>query len=229
MTVSVSSESASLARTQSCRSRASATVVRASPRSSSLSAPPAAWLTKDRTASSRSAPPRCSTPLGRAEYLDPVDGPAQHGRVEGAPAEVVDGDRLALGHVAGVGVVRGRGLGLGDGPPLLDPGDARDVLEELTAVGAPVGRVGQHDEVRRAALLGHDPRQHVAQQSAEQLLHGEGRAAQHDRRRIAEPTFDLRGNAGRVAHRPAVGGVTSDQRAVLAHVHGGRHDDGPVP
>ena len=65
------------------------------------------------TASSKSTPPSCSMPSGSPSSSKPVAVAAQHRRVEGAAAEVVDGDRLARGDLAGGGVLQGRRLRLG--------------------------------------------------------------------------------------------------------------------
>ena len=49
-----------------------------------------------------------------AERLEARGGATEHGGVERATAEVVDGDDLADGHPRTGGVVDGRGDGLGD-------------------------------------------------------------------------------------------------------------------
>ncbi len=107
--------------------------------------------------------------LGAAEDVD-ADGRAlaQHGGVEGAAAEVVDGHRVAVAEVPGRGVVGGGRLRLGDHPRLRDARELRDLLEQLAPVGPPVGRVGEDDVRRRGALGLGDLRDGVLEQRGEQ-------------------------------------------------------------
>ena len=87
-----------------------------------------------------------------AENVEAVLGGAQNGRIEGAPAEVVDRDQRAQVEAIVAGVVRGGGLGLGEQVDLAQSGQPGDLGEELELVGSPVRRVGQGDRIGSPAL-----------------------------------------------------------------------------
>ena len=90
--------------------------------------------------------------LGRAQDVPPGVGLAQHGGVEGAAAQVVDGDH-GPGLDPGLrGVVDGGRLGLGHGDDVVEVGEAGGLAQQVELVGAPVGRVGDGDAVGRGAL-----------------------------------------------------------------------------
>ena len=87
-----------------------------------------------------------------SEDVEAVLGGAQNGRVESAPAEVVDRDQRARVEAIVAGVVRGGGLGLGEHVDLAKSGQLGDLGEEFAFVGSPVRRVGQGDHTGPAAL-----------------------------------------------------------------------------
>ena len=181
-----------------------------------------------RIASSKSTPPSRSMPSGLPRMSMPCGALAQHGGVERAAAEVVHGDRVAVGEVAGRRVVgRGR-LRLGDHPYLREARELRDLLEQLAPVGAPVGGVGEHDVRRRGALGLGDLRDGLGEQRGEQRRHRVRGAAEHDGRGVAEAALELAADPVGVAHRPAVRGLARDERAVVAGVDHRRRDDGAV-
>ena len=92
-------DSASLASTQSRRSRASAVAVAGSVSSSVGDVGRRAQSRTCRnTASSKSIPPRCSTPSGGPSSRNPAPSRDEHRSVERAAAQVVDRDPVALGH-----------------------------------------------------------------------------------------------------------------------------------
>ena len=148
--------------------------------------------------------------LRHAEDLDARRAPAQDGGVERAPAEVVDAEQLALGEPAGDAEVHAGRLGLGEHRRVLEAGLGGDVLEQPAPVGTPVRRVGQDDPRRRLALLGGDPREDVAQHGGEELARRAGLAAQRDRRRVAQPALDpprdVAGTAARLPRRGVADG-----------------------
>ena len=82
--------------------------------SSSSSVPSRLRATWAKTAASKSMPPRRSMPSGSPRISNACVRLAQHGGVERAAAEVVDGDDLARLHPLLAGVVDGRRLGLGE-------------------------------------------------------------------------------------------------------------------
>ena len=166
--------------------------------------------------------------LGAAEDVDAGPALAQHGGVEGAAAEVVDRHRVAVAEVPGRGVVGGGRLGLGDHPRLRDARELRDLLEQFAPVGPPVGRVGEHDVRRRAALGLGDLRDGVLEQRGEQRGDRVRCAAEHHRRRVAEAALELPADPLRAADRPPVRGLAGDQRVVVAGVDHGRRDHRPV-
>jgi hypothetical protein len=167
-------------------------------------------------------------PLGAAEDVDADGALAQHGGVERAATEVVHGHRVTVGEVAGRRVVgRGR-LRLGDHPDLLDARELRDLLEQLTPVGAPVGGVGEDDVRRRGALGLGDLRDGVREERGEQRRHRVRGAAEHHGRGVAEATLELPADPVRVAHCPSVCGLARDEGAVVTGVHHRRSDHGPV-
>ena len=101
MVVSVSTERASLAAIASWRRRASATAVCGLLRSSSDSAPPEAVVDVREHGVVEVDPAEAFDALGGAEDVDADVALAQHGGVEGAAAEVVDRDGVAVGRGGG--------------------------------------------------------------------------------------------------------------------------------
>ncbi len=97
-----------------------------------------------------------------AHHLDGVAAFAQHRGVEGAAAEVVDREGVALAEQPGRAVERGRRLRLGQRHVILQPGQPGDLLEQFPPVRPPGRRTGQRHPVRRAALDPRDGVEHVA-------------------------------------------------------------------
>ena len=87
-----------------------------------------------------------------SEDREAVLGAAQNGRIESAPAEVIDRDQRARVEAIVVSVVRGGGLGLGEHVDLAKSGQLGDLGEEFTLVGSPVRRVSQGDHTGSATL-----------------------------------------------------------------------------
>ena len=131
--------------------------------------------------------------------------------------------------MAGRGVVRGGGLGLGDHLRGRHAGELGDLVEQRPAERAPVGRVGEHDALRRGALGLHDAVDHVGEQRAEQRRDRVRGAAEHDRGRVAEAALELAADPVRAAHRAPARRVARHHGAVLADVHHRRGDHRPVP
>ena len=89
-------------------------------------------------------------PCGSPEGDEAVAVAAQHGGVERAAAEVVDGDDVALVDPLAGGVVHGGGLRLGDEARVAARRrGAAACREQLDLVRPPVGGVGDDD--RRSA------------------------------------------------------------------------------
>ena len=218
MCVSVSSESASLASTQSRRSRASAAVTTSSSGSSRVAASPSAAITWPKTASSKSMPPRCSMPSGGPSKLEPVLRLAQHGRVERAAAEVVDRDHLAGADPLARGVRDRRGLGLAAHPYARQPGHPHGLVEQVALERPPVGRMGDRHRVRRPALLRGHGLQHLLQQPGHERLGGVGPAADQHGHRVADPALELAGQPARVGAAAPLGRLADQHRAVGLHV-----------
>ena len=166
--------------------------------------------------------------LGRTEDLEAAARGAQDGGVEGAAAEVVDGDGGAVGDPLVGRVVRGGGLRLGDHRDVVQPGHARDLLEQLPLVRAPVRRVGQPHRDRRPALPLGDLGDHLAELGGHEVARGVRRAAQQDGHRVAEAALDLARDAVRFRGRAAVGRVAGEHAALGAHEDDGGHRGRPV-
>jgi hypothetical protein len=118
------------------------------------------------SSSSSSAPP--SDALWRPERGPPVGGLLEDRGVEGAAAEVVDGDDVAGFHALGRGVVDRRRFGLRERDRVGEAGLANPVVEQLLLVRTPVRGVGDGDAVGAATLalshLVHDPLEKRAHQ-----------------------------------------------------------------
>jgi hypothetical protein len=166
--------------------------------------------------------------LRGAQDVDAGSAFAQDGGVEGAAAEVVHRHDVAVGELAGGGVVRRCGFGLGDHPRLCHAGDLGNLLEQLAPVRPPVGRVGEYDCVRGRAFGLRDPRDGVGQQGGEQGGGRVRRSAEHHRHRVTEAALELAADPVRAAYRPTAGGLAGDDGAVLAGVHHRRRDHRPV-
>jgi hypothetical protein len=151
---------------------------------------------------------------GPAEHPGAVAGVGQHGGVERAAAQVVDGHDLAGPDATGGGVVRRHGLRLGDQGGPEHAGEVDRLADRVTLVRPPVGRAGDHDLVRWAALPLRHPGHHGGQQPGGQRLGRERRAAQQDRRVVAHPALELPGQALGLAAPPALGGLPDQQLAV---------------
>ena len=218
--VSVSDDSASLARRHSSRRRAIAASVAGS--FGSIVAPSGADHGHDpgeeRLVEVDAA--EALHALGPAELLEPVVGLAQDGRVEGAATEVVDGDHGPGGDAFLAGVVDRRRLGLGQERDVVDVGLADGLLEQVDLVRAVARRVGDDDRIGRAAHLARHARDDRLQQMRDQRLGSVWRAAEDDRGRIAQAALELARGPGRLSERAALGGVAGQDLAV-----GAEHDD----
>ena len=226
-TVSVLNDSTSLASTQSRRSRASPTVVAGSVSSRFWTSGPSVVRTWRNTASSKSIPPRCSTPSGGPASRNPGAVAQEDGGVERAAAEVVDRDLLALGHPVARRVGDRRSLGLGARLDVAQAGELDRLPQEVALERAPVGRVRHAHVLGRAALpLGGDA-DHPGQQPGRQRLRRERRPADHERNRVADPPLELPHHPRRLRRALLLGGLADDDLAVGAHEHHRRHLHGP--
>ncbi len=153
----------------------------------------------------------------------------EHGRLEGAAAEVVDRERRAGVEPVDRQVLVSRGLGVGHGHRVLEAGRHGDVLEEPAAVRAPAGGVGQHDPPRRQATDRLDAGQDVAQDRGQQVARGLGVLAEQHRGRITEPAADEPGGVGGVGRGAAGGELPGDEGVGVAAVDDGGDGGRPVP
>ncbi len=108
--------------------------------------------------------------LGGTEDLEAGRGLAQHGGIEGAAAEVVDGDDLARFDTGRAGVVDGGRLRLAQRAHVGEPGQANRLRQQIELVGAPVGGMGQRDGVGLPALTVGDGGDHRAQELGHERL-----------------------------------------------------------
>ena len=140
-----------------------------------------------------------------AHELEATLGLAQHGRVEGAAAQVIDGHHRPVGEALLGGVVDRRRVRLAE---QLDTGQAsrlRGIHQPLAAVLAPVGGAGEDDPVRLAAQPLGDVGGHPGEQLAGELLGAEPLAVEQDRHLVAQPPFELLAirDGSPTARRPA--------------------------
>ena len=171
--------------------------------------------------------------LGGTDDLQPVPAVAHHRAVEGATAQVVDGQQAVRGHRPGGAVVRGRGHRLGDGEYRRalwaghgvqlglragQAGQVRDGGELLTPVRAPHRGVGQHDPLGRATLRLGDGIQHGAEQGGHQRGGGEGRTREDHRGGITQAALEFPRRPAGVRQTEAVGRLTGQQRTTLVEV-----------
>ena len=204
MATSTSDDSASFASTMSRRRRPSPAIVASSSVSDADTAPSTASSTWARMARSRSMPPRRSMPCGvpRSSKPPSVDL-AEHGGVERAAAEVVDGDDRPRLHPLAAGPRHRGRLRLGAQEHRTDGGVLDRLAQQVELERAPVGRVGDGDAGRRSALALDDPVDDRAEEPGGEELGGERRRPDEHRRRIADAALELPGDPSRLLERPA--------------------------
>ena len=167
--------------------------------------------------------------LRPAEQFETGGHLAQHGRVERAAAEVVHRDGLARLHALARRVLQGGSDRFRDVHGLADAGGLHGLAEEIDLVLTPVGRVGDGDEVGRAALAHTDVGEDLPQHQAEQTVGGERRAVEHDGCGVAQPALELTGEASRFVGTSALRGVADEHRVVLTEEDHGGDGGGMVP
>ena len=153
-------------------------------------------------------------PLRAADLLKAVLGLAQDRRLEGAAAEVVDGDHGPGRHALLAGVLNGGRLRLGKQRRVGDARLADGLLEEVDLVGAVAGGMGDDDGHRRFAQFLGD-----ATHDGPQLVRHKGlcavrRPTDDDRHRVAEPPLELARRSGRLCERATLRGVAGEDLAV---------------
>jgi hypothetical protein len=157
-------------------------------------------------------------------------GVAQQRGVERPAAEVVDGDRGALGHPGLAGIPAGGRLRLGQRrhrrPHV---GEAGHAIEQLALVRSPVGRMGEGHVLGRRTLLGLDLVEHRPQQRGHQRLGRERLSAEHERGGVAEAALELARQPGRFDEAGRLGPVADQHRAVGRGEHQRGNGHGPVP
>ena len=79
------------------------------------------------------------------------------------------------------------------------------------------------------ALAGGHVLQHAGEETGGELLRRHRLAAHQHRGRVADAALELAHDPPRVGQRPALGGLTDQERPVRADVHGGGHRVGPLP
>ena len=208
-------DSASLASTQSRRSRASAVAVAGSVSSSSATSGPSDVRTCWNTASSKSIPPSCSTPSGGPRSRNPAPSRHQHRGVERAAAQVVHRDPVALGHPVARGVGDRRRLGLGARARRSRRPASSTAWPSRSRLNGPQFAGMRHaDVLRRAALaLGGDP-DDPGQQPGRQRLRRERRPADDQGHRVADPPLELADHPRRLRRALLLGGLADDDLAV---------------
>jgi hypothetical protein len=168
-------------------------------------------------------------PARLADQLEAGTGLADHARVEGTAAQVVDADQ-GTGLDPGLHRVPGRrGDRFDQQPDIVEVGRGRGLDEQVAPVLTPLGRVGQHQVRRPLPLpLGHRV-QDPAQQVPGQLV---GRHAvlitEPDRHFVAHPTLEVAGLPVRLDHGPAAGRLPDEQYPVIPQEQHGGHGVGPV-
>ena len=212
--VSTSVDRASLASTQSRRSRARPTVTAGSSGSSAVGSGPerAEHVPEHRLV--EVDPAQVLDPLRRAQRPEPGVGLLQHAGVEGAAAQVVDRDLVAGRHPVLRRVLRGGGLGLGTPQHRTDAGHHRDLVQQLQPERPPVRRVGQDHLGRRLAHPLGRRGDHPAQQVRGQRLRRERGARDHDRYVVADPALELPGQPVRLGQPPPLGRLADHELPV---------------
>jgi hypothetical protein len=157
--------------------------------------------------------------LGVAQDLPADAGAAQDRGVEGAAAQVVDGQ-----HGAGVdpllgGVVDGGRLGLHHQRHVGQLGQPDGLVEEVLLELAPVGRMGHRHAQRQLTLVVGHLVDHPAQQLGHELLGRPRGAAQDQGDGVADAALELAGHPVGLDERAALGRLTGDDLAVLLQQH----------
>ena len=167
-------------------------------------------------ASSKSMPPRCSTPSGCPMMRKPCACFSQNADVELAAPEVCTprpwspGERrvcAAYWVAAASDSVRVTASGT--------PARVRDCEKRSRTVGAPARRVGQHDQLRRSTFPLRSGGHHPPEKRRGQRLGRVGLSCDQDGHGIADPTLEQPHHAIRFSHSPPLRRLTTEERAVL--------------
>ena len=145
-------------------------------------------------------------------------GLAQQDGVEGAAAEVVDGERRPGRQRIGRLVVARCGDRLGDDLDLADAGAHEGGADEVGAVCAPGDRDGHDDRRRQAPEALRRHRRHPVDEEGEQVFGREGAPADVDRNLVAHAALDLADETFRLHESSAFCGIAEE------HVPGGDVD-----
>jgi hypothetical protein len=105
---------------------------------------------------------------------------------------------------------------LGDELGVAELGEADRLADEVELVLAVVRGVGDDDSLRAPPSLGRHPVDDPAQEDRHQCLGAVGRAAEEQRRRVAQPALELAGRAVRLDQRPPLGRLADEHLAVGA-------------
>ncbi len=167
--------------------------------------------------------------LGRPRQRVPGVGRGEHRRVEGAATEVVHGHGLTGRDPLHAPVVEGRRLGFrhedGAGDVRLPNGVAQQVdLERRPRCG-----VGDHSLLRCRALALERPLHHVPQHERHECLGGIRAPAEEERCGIAQASFEVPCDAGRLRRCPPVRGFADEDLAAVAHEDHRGHHERPGP
>ena len=144
---------------------------------------------------------------------------AQDDGVEGAAAEVVDGEGLSGLHDAARLVVTGGGLGLGDQVDVLDAQLVERREDQADAVRTPRGGVGEHHRFGAGALTLDDGVDHGRHGVRPQLLGRDRPSAGHHRHIVADAALELADESLRLRDAATFGGVSDQQLAVIGDEH----------
>ena len=132
---------------------------------------------------------------------------AHDGHVERAPAKVVDGDDLPGRHTLRTRVRTAAASGSVGSVALARSRHANRLLEEAKLVGAVVGRMGDHDRVRRSARSPRSRAHDRPQVQRHERLCAVQLRTDDDRRRVAESPLELARRSGGLSDRPTLGRV----------------------
>jgi hypothetical protein len=99
------------------------------------------------------------------------------------------------------------------------PGQPRNLVEQLPPVGTPVRGIGQRDAVGRCPLDSGDLSEHVTQQRAHEGGHLIRSSAENDRGGVTQPSFEFAFHTIRLAQRAPLRGLAEDENRSLVEIH----------